>query len=197
MNFKKFFIALAVLFILAGTAFADSRIEMIRWKCSDCGKEFYTFKGDYTLDDLNFRDSKHQSDTLFKLSNRNRNIDSCRHSKAHSFRRSSDRSYRVSELSRMLNKIVAVRRGGSLRVNPIEWRCKLCGKTFYSLGDNLNIRRSDRQHDKILSLGNRRSIPKCSDKNNHNAHVFEKRRSNSARSWEVAGLLDDIYWVRD
>ena len=197
MKVKKFLFALAVLFILAGTAFADSRIEMIRWKCSTCGKEFYTFKGDYTLDDLTFRDKKHQSDTLFKLSNRNRNLDSCRHSQAHKFRRERDRSYRISELSRMLDKIVAVRYGDSLRANLIEWRCELCKKTFYSLGDNLNIKRSDRQHDKILSLESRHSIPRCSDRNNHNAHVFKKRRSDHARSWEIAGLLDDIYWVKD
>ena len=194
---KKFFAVIAILLGLTGAAFADMRVDMIRWKCTDCGKEFLTFKGDYTLDDLVFRDPRHQHSTLFQLENRNRNLAGCKGSKAHNFRRAGDKSYRLSELARRLDRIVAIRNGGSLRVNLVEWRCKLCGKTFYSLGENLNIKRSDRQRDKILSFGSRRSIPQCRDKNNNHAHVFEKRRSSSARSWEIAKLLDNIYWVKD
>ena len=66
---------------------------------------------------------------------------------AHNFRRAGDKSYRLSELARRLDRVMSVH---------------FVRKNFYSLGENLNIKRPDRQRDNLLW----RSIHQCRDKNN-------------------------------
>ena len=197
----KKFSALVLVLIFAGSACADIKLEMIRYKCIDCSKEFMGFKGDTSIDDSithNMKDPGYQLSHVFQLGNKDKNFPDCSHGhKFHKFRKNGEVSYNISTLTNYLHAIAAVKDGASLNAKLQEWQCVLCKKHYYSLGnEELNIRDWEKQPDYIFNLKGR-AIPKCEKLGGHlYGHVFEPANSGSGRSYDIAKLLDKIYWVK-
>ena len=193
--------ALIIVLFLASSAYGDIKLEMIRYKCIDCGKEFMGFKGDTSIDDSithNMKDPNYQLSHVFQLGNKDKNFPDCSHGhKFHKFRKTGDVSQNISNLIRYLNTIAAVKEGSSLNVKLQEWQCVLCKKHYYSLGsEELNIRDWEKQQDYIFDLKGR-AVPKCSKLGGHfYGHVFEPVKSSSGRSYDIARLIERIYWVK-
>ncbi|MBQ9594247.1 MAG: hypothetical protein IJR35_00120 [Synergistaceae bacterium] len=197
---RKLF-ALILVLILASAACADIKLEMIRYKCIDCGKEFMGFRGDTSIDDSktpNMKDPKYQLSHVFQLGNKDKNLPECSHGiKFHKFRKTGEVSYSISTLTNYLHAIAAVKDGGSLNAKLQEWECVLCKKHYYSLGnEELNIRDWEKQPEYIFNLKGK-AIPKCEKLGGHlYGHVFEPTNSGSGRSYRIAELADRIYWVK-
>lgn len=197
---RKFFALITVL-TLAGAAFADIRLEMVRYKCIDCNKEFMGFKGDTSIDDSktpNMKSPQYQLSHVFQLGNKDKNLPECKHGhKFHKFRRTGETSFNISALKNYLNTIAAVKDGSSLNAKLQEWQCVLCKKHYYTLGsEELNIRDWERQQDYIFNLKGK-AIPKCEKLGGHfYGHVFEPINSSSSKSYRIAELADRIYWVK-
>ena len=197
----KKFSALILVLVLAGSAFADIKIDMIRYKCIDCGKEFMGFKGDTSIDDSithNMKDPGYQLSHVFQLGNKDKNFPECSHGhKFHRFRKNGEAARNISNLVYYLHAIAAVKDGASLNAKLQEWQCVLCKKNYYTLGnEELNIRDWEKQPQYIFNLKNQ-AIAECTKKGSHlYGHVFEPTNSGSGRSYEIAKLLEKIYWVK-
>ena len=75
------------------------------------------------------------------------------------------------------------------------WECCYCKKHFYSLNDeNLNIRDWEFQTQFLFNLKGQ-AIPKCSAPETW-GHIFFPKRTGSVKSFEIAQLVYDIYWVK-
>ena len=193
--------ALFIMLALTGTAWADIKCEMVQYKCMDCGKEFMAFKGDTSLDgsqNKNMLDPRYQLSHVYQLGNKDNNFPDCSsHSKAHRFKNRGERSQNISMLTYYLNSIAAVKDGGSLNIKLQEWKCVLCGRNYYTLGnEELNIRDWEKQQEFIFNL-NGKAIPECPKKGKHlYGHVFEPTNSSSGHSYDIAKNLSKIYWVK-
>lgn len=182
----------------AGAAGADVKMNVVRYKCLVCNKRFYSFAGD-ALDSRELARDREQLRRVFQLKDRGKNLDPCRGGfKTHRFEKTGTESLSVKAIAENAAAFAAVKDGGVLSgISLTAWECMLCGKPFYSLGDeNLNIREWARQPERVFNLKGKRPIQKCSARGYH-GHVFKKKTAGAARSYDIAGHAEDIYWVKD
>ena len=131
-------------------AFSETKINVYRYHCQDCGGTFFSFKGD-ALDSREFLSTSEQIKRVHQLANRDRLLDSCRGRQAHAFVRRGENSVSLGLIASNLERFAVVKDSGSISIGFRTWECMLCGKTFYSIGrQNLNIRRWDDQPNKII-----------------------------------------------
>ena len=198
---RKFFalFLFAVSFGTVGSAFADPRITFTVYKCLVCDKQFQSFPGD-PLDDKKFKDEKEQLKRVFRFGDRGKNLNQCKGSfKAHIFQKTGTNSTGLSGIANTgLSDITGViRDGGSLSgIKLTEWECVYCKKHFYSLNDeNLNIRDWEFQTQFLFNM-KRQAIPKCPVDGTW-GHVFIPKRTGSVKSYELATIAYDLYWVKN
>ncbi|MBQ9419758.1 MAG: hypothetical protein IJU31_05205 [Synergistaceae bacterium] len=195
---KKFF-ALALVFVLsAGCACADPKVTFNVYKCLVCDKLFQSFPGD-NLDAKDFRD-KEQLRRVFRFTDRGKNLQECKNGfKSHVFEKKGSNTTGFSSLANSgLKDITAViRDGGSLNsIKLTEWECLYCKKHFYSLNDeNLNIRDWELQTSFLYNMKGQ-AIPKCSYPETW-GHIFVQKKTGSVKSYELATIVYDLYWVKN
>lgn len=187
----------AALFAAAvGTASADPKITMNAYKCLACDKVFQSFQGD-ELDKKDFRDEKEQLKRVFQFKDRGKNLPPCKKFKYHIFDKKGTTTSGISWVTRGdTERLAVIKDGGSLSgVKLTEWECCYCKKHFYSLNDeNLNIRDWEFQTQFLFNLKGQ-AIPKCSAPETW-GHIFFPKRTGSVKSFEIAQLVYDIYWVK-
>ena len=149
---KKLFLSGVVFCLLMSSspAFSETKINVYRYHCQDCGGTFFSFKGD-ALDSRELLSTSEQIKRVHQLANRDRLFDSCRGRQAHAFVRRGENSVSLGLIASNLERFAVVKDSGSISIGFRTWECMLCGKTFYSIGrQNLNIRRWDDQPNKII-----------------------------------------------
>lgn len=200
MTMKKFLLVSIAIYIVMSVspAFSETKINVYRYHCQDCGGTFFSFKGD-ALDSRELLDTSNQIKRVHQLANRDRLLDSCRGRQAHAFVRRGENSVSLGFIAGNLDRFAVVKDSGSVNVGFKTWECMLCGKTFYSIGrQNLNIKHWYDQPNRIYSLKGRRGIPKC-EARGYYGHVFKEKSEGSISSYELAraSILERIYWVQD
>ncbi|MCR5347271.1 MAG: hypothetical protein K6E38_05780 [Fretibacterium sp.] len=192
--------ALAMLLAVmsAGCASADPKISFTVYQCLACDKLFQSFPGDQ-LERKEFRKGDEQLKRVFQFGNRGKNFPPCRKFKYHIFEKKGTNSTGLSTLSKssMAENVAVVRDGGSLSgITLTEWECVYCKKHFYSLNnENLNIRDWERQRSYLFNLKGR-PIPECSARDVW-GHIFYPKKTSSVKSYELAVIVNDLYWVKN
>lgn len=197
---KKLFLSGVILSLILSScpAFSETKINVYRYQCHDCGNTFFSFKGD-ALDSRELLDTSNQIKRVHQLANRDRLLDSCKGRQAHAFVRRGENSVSLGLIASNLERFAVVKDSGSINIGFKTWECMLCGKTFYSIGrQNLNIRRWDDQPNKIFSLKGKRGIERCTARGYY-GHVFKEKSEGTISSYELArpDILEKIYWVQD
>ena len=204
---KKFF-ALSILvcffsfnfIFITCSASADPKISFNAYKCLVCDKVFQSFPGD-ELDRKDLRDEKDQIRRIFQYKDRGKNLPQCKNGfKGHVFEKKGTNTTGLSSLARsssMSEYFGIIKDGGSLSgIKLTEWECVYCKKHFYSLNDeNLNIRDWELQTNFLYNMkGN--AIPKCSVPGTW-GHIFFPKKTGSVKSYELATIIYDLYWVKN
>ena len=194
---KKLLCAVLLLFVLAGTAGADVKIDLDNYQCVICKETFLTFKGD-PLDKMPVEE---QPKKVFLLSDRSKNPKNCANNfKMHRYVKTGTRNVNIELIAQNMDRILVINGGGSLSQKLWGWKCMLCDKRFYSFyGVNLNIRDWDVQPDHIKSLKGQRGIPQCSKRSEgYFGHVFKLSEEGPMNSWGFANssILDYMYYVK-
>ena len=190
----------AALFAAAvGTASADPKVTFNAYKCLACDKIFQSFQGD-ELDRKDFKEERDQLKRVFQFGDRGKNLPSCRKFKYHIFNKIGTNTTGLSNLARsssMAEAVAVVRDGGTLSgIKLTEWECLYCKKHFYSLNDeNLNVRDWEFQTNFLFNMKGR-AIPKCTSKETL-GHIFFPKTTGSVRSYELATIANDLYWVKN
>jgi len=165
-----------------------------------CDKIFHSFPGD-RLDSKEFRGENDQLRRVFQFKDRGKNFPQCKNGfKYHIF--ADKKSTNTTGLSALTNsnfaEIVAViRDGGALSgISLTEWECLYCKKHFYSLNnENLNIRDWEQQTTYLRNLKGQ-AIQKCSYPETW-GHIFIPKKTGSVKSYEIATIVYDLYYVDD
>ncbi len=203
LRLRKFFALAAFATLLCAlstrTAFADPKISFNVYKCLACDKLFMSFPGD-ALDDKKFKDESEQLRRVFQFKDRGKNLPPCRKFKYHIFDKKGTNSTGLSSLARSSSAAEltgVIRDGGSLSgISLTEWECVYCKKHFYSLNEeNLNIRDWEQQTNYLYNMRGQ-AIPKCNAPDTY-GHVFEPKRTGSVKSYELATIVYDLYWVKN
>lgn len=195
---KKVFSAallLVILSILSSCAYAAPTISVNEYECLVCDKTFYSFRGD-ELDKKDFLNDKKQYETVFQLYDPGRHLDQCKNGwKTHKFDRKGTKSVAPSFIVQNMPKFVSTKSGSTTNATLWTWECLVCKKTFYSFGDNLNIKSWHEQPSNIYNLKNNRPIAKCNDQYIL-GHVFKLKSMTSVSSAKIASVLNDLYYVK-
>ncbi len=196
---RRFFMLIMFIIVLASVAHADQKIEFNVYKCKVCGKEFRSFRGD-ELDDRKFHNGSEQIKYIFQFWKYDKNFPECKGgSKWHHFEKKTTNSMQVSNLSKsnVSEYIAAVKDGKTLNgIKIVEWECVYCKKNFYFFNDDIpNIRDWEQQQDKIFNLKGR-AITKCPEPKVY-GHIFAKKRTNDAKSFDLAKNAEKLYWVKN
>ena len=195
---KKFFALIALFFVLTAPASADPKITFNVYKCLVCDKLFQSFPGD-NLDAKDFKDQQ-QLRRIFQFGDRGKNFPECKNGfKYHIFEKKGTNTTGLSSLrnSSMASNVGIVKDGGSLSgINLTEWECVYCKKHFYSLNnENLNIRDWELQTGFLFNMKGQ-AIPKCT-KPGVWGHIFYPKKTGSVKSYELATIAYDLYWVKN
>lgn len=201
---KKFFVAVLILALLTGCAYADAKVALVSYKCLVCDRYYFSFDGD-ELDSETLNDPDIQPKRVFQLADRGKNLEPCSSNfKAHVFERKSSASKPLSEIIKNASRIAVVKDGPNLKNTTIsEWQCMApdCLRSkIYTLNDeNLMIRDWEAQLDKIISIKGGRKVPKCQSRYIF-GHAFYRSASMdhaSVKSYDIATLAYDIYYVKN
>lgn len=189
----------ALLAAAVGTASADPQVSFTVYKCLACDKLFMSFPGDQ-LDKKEFKEERDQLKRVFQFGDRGKNLPPCRKFKYHIFDKKGENRTGLSNLARsssMAEVVAVVRDGGALNgIKLTEWECLYCKKHFYSLNDeNLNVRDWEFQTNFLFNMKGR-PIPKCTSKETL-GHIFFPKTTGSVRSYELATIANDLYWVKN
>ena len=195
---KKFFASVLLFMMLAACAEADPKITFNVYKCLICDRLFQSFPGD-NLDAKDFKD-KEQLRRVFRFSDRGKNLQECKNGfKSHVFEKKGSNTTGFSSLANSSAKDVTavIRDGGSLNsIKLTEWECLYCKKHFYSLNDeNLNIRDWELQTSFLYNMKGQ-AIQKCSYPETW-GHIFVQKKTGSVKSYELATIVYDLYWVKN
>ena len=194
----KKFLAFLIIFLTAASANADPKITFTVYKCLACDKLFHSFPGD-KLDIKEFRKGEEQLKRVFMFSNRGKNLPDCKKFKYHIFDLKGTNTTTLSSLasSSFADNVAVIRDTGVLSgIKLTEWECVYCKKHFYSLNDeNLNIRDWEQQRNYLFNLKGQ-AIPKCS-KPDVWGHIFYPKTTGSVKSYELATIVYDLYWVKN
>ena len=193
------FIMFVMFVMLASCAYADQKIEFNTYKCKVCGKEFRSFRGD-ELDDRKFSDGNDQLKYIFQFWKYDKNFPECKSGvKWHRFEKKSTASMQVSSLARqnISEYVSAIKDGRTLSgIKLVQWECVYCKKHFYLFNDDMpNIRDWEQQPEKIFNLKGR-AITKCTEPKVY-GHVFAKKNVREMKSYELAKMSENIYWVKN
>lgn len=197
---KKFFMFMALILILSSSSsYADPKIECNVYKCKVCDKEFRSFKGE-DLDDRKFQDSREQLKYIYQFWKYDKNFPECKSGlKHHRLEKRTTTSMQVSNLSRsnIAEYFAAIKDGKTLSsVKLAECECLYCKKHFFFFsGDNPNIRDWEQQTNYIFNLKGR-AIPKCTAPRTL-GHVFSKKKVIEGKSYDLAKMSENIYWVKN
>ena len=181
-----------------GKVFADPKITFNAYKCMVCDKYFQSFPGD-NLDAKDFRDQQ-QLRRVFQFGNRGKNFEECKNGfKYHIFEKKGTDTTALSNLknSTMAERVGVIKDGGSLNgINLTEWECVYCKKHFYSLNnENLNVRDWELQTVILYNMKGQ-AIPKCNAPDVW-GHIFFPKKTGSVKSYELATIAYDLYWVKN
>ena len=195
---KKFFASVLLFMMLTACAEADPKITFNVYKCLICDRLFQSFPGD-NLDAKDFKD-KEQLRRVFRFSDRGKNLQECKNGfKSHVFEKKGSNTTGFSSLANSSAKDVTavIRDGGSLNsIKLTEWECLYCKKHFYSLNDeNLNIRDWELQTSFLYNMKGQ-AIQKCSYPETW-GHIFVQKKTGSVKSYELATIVYDLYWVKN
>ena len=194
---KIFSLALLALLAAAGCASADPRITFTVYKCLACDKLFMSFPGDQ-LERDDFKKESDQLRRVFRFGDRGKNFEPCKKSKYHIFSKHGTDSTGLSSLAgtQMADVTAVIRDGGSLSgISLTEWECVYCKKHFYSLNnENLNVRDWEFQTQFLFNM-KRQAIPRCSAPDTW-GHIFQPVKTGSVKSYELATIVYDLYWVK-
>ena len=195
---KKFFASVLLFMMLAACAEADPKITFNVYKCLICDRLFQSFPGD-NLDAKDFKD-KEQLRRVFRFSDRGKNLQECKNGfKSHVFEKKGSNTTGFSSLANSSAKdmTAVIRDGGSLNsIKLTEWECLYCKKHFYSLNDeNLNIRDWELQTSFLYNMKGQ-AIQKCSYPETW-GHIFVQKKTGSVKSYELATIVYDLYWVKN
>lgn len=195
-----FFMCLAgfMLLFLPERASADPNISFNVYKCLACDKFFMSFPGD-NLDAKDFQKESDQLRRIFQFKDRGKNFQQCKRFKYHIFEKKGSDNTALSNLARsssMAEAVGVVRDGGALSgIKLTEWECVYCKKHFYSLNEeNLNIRDWEQQTSYLFNMRGQ-AIPKCTAKDVW-GHIFFPKTTGSVKSYELATIAYDLYWVK-
>ena len=193
------FLMFAVFVLIASSAYADQKIEFNVYKCKICDREFRSFRGD-ELDDRKFSNGNEQLKYIFQFWKYDKNFPECRGGiKWHKFEKKTTSSMQVSNFSRqnISEYLAAIKDGRTLNgVKLVQWECVYCKKSFYFFNDEIpNIRDWEQQTDKIFNLKGR-AIQKCNEPKVY-GHVFAKKKVIEPKSYELAKMSENIYWVKN
>ena len=197
---RKFYAAgafVALLGLAAGCAFADPKVTFTVYRCLACDKMFQSFPGD-KLDSNEFKKESDQLRRVFQFRDRGKNLPPCRRFKYHVFDRKGEATSGLSWFARGdTERFAVLRDGGTLSgIKLTEWECVYCKKHFYSLNDeNLNIRDWELQTSFLFNIRGQ-AIPKCTSKDTW-GHVFFPKKTGSVKSYELATIVYDLYWVKN
>ena len=196
---RKFFISLMLLLFLVSCVHADPKIEFNVYKCKVCDKEYRSFKGE-DLDDRKYQEGKEQLKYIYQFLKYDKNLPECKSGlKYHSFEKRTTTSMQVSSLARsnIAEYLAAIKDGKTLSsVKLVECECLYCKKHFFFLNnDRPNIRDWEQQTSYIFNLKGR-ALPKCSAPRTL-GHVFAKKRVSEAKSYDLARMSENIYWVKN
>ncbi|MBQ6738854.1 MAG: hypothetical protein IJP41_10450 [Synergistaceae bacterium] len=196
---KKFFV-ISILFVIfiSNAASAEIKFNFNQYKCLVCDKIFESFPGD-ELDRKDFKD-KQQLNRIFQFLDRGRNFPECKNGfKTHIFEKKGTTSGSLRDLtnSSRAQRFGVIKDGGSLSgINLTEWECLYCKKHFFSLNkENLNIRDWEQQPNYIYNVKGR-PISKCSNSKVY-GHIFYPKKTGSVRSYDLAKIIDNLYWVKN
>ena len=189
---RKFFVLFlfSISFGAVGSAFADPRITFTTYKCLGCDKIFQSFPGDQ-LERDDFKKESDQLRRVFRFGDRGKNFEPCKKFKYHIFNNLSGiAGTNAADIT------AVVRDGGSLSgISLTEWECVYCKKHFYSLNnENLNVRDWEYQTQFLFNM-KRQAIPKCSAPDTW-GHIFQPVKTGSVKSYELATIVYDLYWVK-
>ncbi|MBQ6775818.1 MAG: hypothetical protein IJP53_05105 [Synergistaceae bacterium] len=195
---KKFFASVLLFMMLTACAEADPKITFNVYKCLICDRLFMSFPGD-NLDAKDFKD-KEQLRRVFRFSDRGKNLQECKNGfKSHVFEKKGSNTTGLSSLanSNAKDMTAVIRDGGSLNsIKLTEWECLYCKKHFYSLNDeNLNIRDWELQTSFLYNMKGQ-AIQKCSYPETW-GHIFVQKKTGSVKSYELATIVYDLYWVKN
>ena len=201
---KKFFALFFFVMLMASCvnlsadmASANPKINFISYQCRVCGKMFESLPGD----DLTAKDvsGKEQMRRVFQFSNRGKNFPECKNGmKFHALEKKGSISAGLDVLCNPFAETVGViRDGGALSgISLTEWECVYCKKHYYSLNnENLNIRDWEQQTSYLYNL-KRQAIPKCTVPGTW-GHIFFPKTTGSVKSYELATIVYDLYWVKN
>ena len=195
---KKFFASVLLFMMLTACAEDDPKITFNVYKCLICDRLFMSFPGD-NLDAKDFKD-KEQLRRVFRFSDRGKNLQECKNGfKSHVFEKKGSNTTGLSSLanSNAKDMTAVIRDGGSLNsIKLTEWECLYCKKHFYSLNDeNLNIRDWELQTSFLYNMKGQ-AIQKCSYPETW-GHIFVQKKTGSVKSYELATIVYDLYWVKN
>ncbi len=199
---------LCVMFIgICSGSYANVKLPLVQYKCEDCKKFFYAFKGD-NLDSLELAVPSNQWNRLFRLSNYQAHIDECSGKLTHNFKYNDTDDVPMSEIARNASRIVVVKNGKNLQgIRFSSWWCLHEGCSsiaiIYSLNEeNLQVRDWEQQPSMLKSLKGA-SIPKCDATdiwgNTVFGHAFffdSATKDHEITSYELAKMAEDIYYVK-
>lgn len=186
-----------LLALAAGRASADPKATFTAYKCLACDKIFMSFPGD-KLDANDFKKESDQLRRVFQFKDRGKNLPPCRQFKYHIFEKKGESTSGISWLARGdTERLAVVRDGGALSgIKLTEWECVYCKKHFYSLNDeNLNVRDWELQTSFLFNLKGQ-AIPKCTAPDVW-GHIFFPKKTGSVKSYELATIVYDLYWVKN
>ena len=194
---KKLLCVVLLLFVLAGTAGAEVKIDLDNYQCVICKDTFLTFKGD-PLEKLKVEE---QPGKVFLLSDRSKNPKNCANNfKMHRYVKTGTRNVSMELVSQNMDRILVINGGGALSMKLLKWQCMLCGKTFYSFGGvNLNIKDWDVQPDYIKCLKGMKGIAQCSARSKgYFGHVFKLVQEGPLSSYDFAksDIRDNTYYLK-
>ena len=194
---KKLLCVVLLLFVLAGTAGAEVKIDLDNYQCVICKDTFLTFKGD-PLEKVKVEE---QPSRVYLLSDRSKHPHDCANNfKMHRYVKNGTRNVSMEFLSQNMDRVLVINGGGALSQKILRWKCLLCGKTFYSFyGVNLNIRDWDVQPDHIKCLKGMRGIDQCSGRSKgYYGHVFKLEQEGPLNSYDFAKseIRDSVYYVK-
>ena len=197
----KKFLASVLFFVIffASSAFADPKVSFNFYKCLVCDKSFQSLPGD-NLDAKDFKDGDIQLKRVFQFANRGKNFPECKNGfKYHIFEKRGTNTTGLSSLrhSSMAENVAVIRDGGNLSgISLTEWECLYCKKHFYSFNnENLNIRDWELQTGFLYNLKGQ-AIQKCSYPKTW-GHIFIPKKTGSVKSYELATIVYDLYWVKN
>ncbi|WP_133958765.1 hypothetical protein [Aminivibrio pyruvatiphilus] len=180
-------------------------IEVIRWECFVCGKQYFTFApddiGGKTKAEHKIPDYQQKNWVMF--SDPGKSISKCPKSgdDAHMFFKKEEFKTSPYIVHERKNDYVVLKNGGPIKTKIKKWRCGLCKKDGFCFdGDDMDLWEGliFKNPQKVFNMGSGSSIPVCNFKlitgEELKCHMVTLDSAKNYPSIEIAKLMSNLWY---